>query len=319
MAYKAVIFLTVTVLLFQIVHSQIGYATLNGGTRGGAGGPTVSVSTEAALINAVADNNARIVRITANIRAAGRIRVGNNKSILGGAANAGVNNGGFFLNGANNVIFRGLRLSFPRDPFDCIEIQRSFNVWVDHNELWSNRNNGRDFYDGLLDVNHGSDWITVSWNHFHSHYKTSLVGNSDDNGSVDRGRFRITYHHNRFRNVNSRNPSVRFGTVHLFCNVFENIDSSTINSRMGAQVFVENNIFINARRTIITNLDSREDGFANQRNNDWGAADSLRGPFITRTGTFTSPPYTYRLDTGLGVNGNIATLVRNGAGATIRF
>lgn len=84
---------------------------------------------------------------------------------------------------------------------------------------------------------------------------------------------------------------------------------------MGAQVFVENNIFVNSRRTIITNLDSREEGFANQRNNDWGADHNLRGPFITRTGTFTAPPYTYRLDTGLGANGNIATIVRNGAGA----
>lgn len=171
------------------------------------------------------------------------------------------------------------------------------------------------FVKGLLDANHGSDLITVSWNHFHTHYKTSLIGNSDDNGSVDRGRLRITYHHNRFRNLNSRNPSLRFGTAHIWNNVFENIDSSTINSRMGAQVFVENNIFINARRTIITNLDSREDGFANQRNNDWGDAHNLRGPFITRTGTFTAPPYTYRLDTGLGANGNIATIVRNGAGA----
>lgn len=85
MGFKAVIFLAVTVLLFQLVHSQIGYATLNGGTNGGAGGPTVNVNTEAQLVAAVADNNARIVRLTANIRVAGRVRVGSNKSILGGA------------------------------------------------------------------------------------------------------------------------------------------------------------------------------------------------------------------------------------------
>jgi len=315
------VILFATLLYVQLAQSQVGFATMGGGTNGGAGGPTVNVNTEAQLISAVQGNDRRIVRLTANIRVAGRIRVGSNKSILGGAQNAGVNNGGFFVQDASNVIFRGLRLSFPRDPFDCIELQRASRIWVDHNEMFADRNNGRDFYDGLLDMNHGTDLVTVSWNHFHTHYKTSLIGNSDDNGAVDRGRLRVTFHHNRWRNLNSRNPSIRFGTGHLYCNVYENVDSSTINSRMGAQVLVENNIFINARRTIITNLDSREDGFANQRNNDWGDAHNLRGPFITRTGTFdnTSVPYTYRLDTGLGANGNIATLVRNGAGATIRF
>jgi len=93
-----------------------------------------------------------------------------------------------------------------------------------------------------------------------------------------------------------------------------NVGASTINSRMGAQVFVENNVFINARRTIITNLDSREDGFANERNNNFGS-ESQRGPFITRTGSFTNPPYNYSLQS---VH-NVTTLVRGRAGATVTF
>lgn len=281
---------------------------------GGAGGPTVSVTTEAELVAAVEDDNPRIVRILANIWVAGRVRVGSNKSILGGAPNAGVTHGGFFVSGQRNVIIRGLRLSFPVDPLDCIEIQRSTNVWVDHNEMWSDMDHGRDFYDGLLDMNHGSDFITISWNYFHSHYKVSLFGGSDDNGAIDSGHLRVTMHHNWYRDVNSRNPSLRFGTAHIYNTLYEDIPSSTINSRMGAQVLVENNFFRNARRTIITNLDSREEGFANERNNEWGA-DTLRGPFITRVGTFTNPPYTYRLDT----LENVPSLVRQGAGATIRF
>lgn len=152
MAFKAVLFLTATVLLFQLVQSQIGYATLNGGTTGGAGGPTTSVSTEAQLVAAVAGNEPRIIRITANITVAGRVRVGSNKSILGVNNNSGVTNGGFFIVDARNVIIRGLRLSFPREPFDCIEIQRSTNVWVDHNELYADRLRGRDFYDGWSDI-----------------------------------------------------------------------------------------------------------------------------------------------------------------------
>jgi len=77
---------------------------------------------------------------------------------------------------------------------------------------------------------------------------------------------------------------------------------------------LKNNVFIAARRTIITNLDSSEDGFANQRNNQFGS-DSLAGPFITRTGSFTNPPYSYSLQS---VH-NTTTLVRGRAGATVTF
>lgn len=156
--------------------------------------------------------------------------------------------------------------------------------------------------------------MTVSWNRLHSHFRVSLIGHSDNNVAVDRGRLRVTLHHNYFLNVGSRLPSVRFGTVHIFNNLYENVPTSTINSRMGAQALVENSVFIEARRTIITNLDSREDGYANARNNDYGN-ESQRGPFITQVGNFTSPPYPYTLDT----LANVPARVRQGAGATIRF
>lgn len=243
-----------------------------------------------------------------------QIRIGANKSILGASPNAGFTHGGLFVRDQRNVIIRGLRLSFPRAPNDCVEIQRSTNVWVDHNEFFSDLNHGRDFYDGLIDINHGSDFVTVSWNRFHTHYQVSLIGHSDNNVAVDRGRLRVTIHHNYYLNVGSRIPSLRFGTAHIFNNLYENVPTSSINSRMGAQCLVENNVFINARRTIITNLDSREEGFANERNNQFGD-ESMRGPFITQVGNFTSPPYPYVLDT----LANVPTRVRQGAGATIPF
>jgi len=245
----------------------------------------------------------------------GRVRVGSNKSILGASGNAGVQRGGgLLLESVRNVIIRGIRCSFVRDPNDCIEVSRTTNVWIDQCDLWSDMNNGRDFYDGLVDIVRGSDFVTLSWNRFRTHYKVALIGNSDDAGATDRGRLRVSIQGNWFQNVNSRTPSLRFGTNHIWNNLYENVGASTINSRMGAQVFVENNVFINARRTIITNLDSREDGFANERNNNFGS-ESQRGPFITRTGSFTNPPYNYSLQS---VH-NVTTLVRGRAGATVTF
>jgi len=164
MIFKPIVFLAIALVMCQVVHSQMqGYATMNGGTNGGAGGPTVNVNTEAQLVSAVTDNNPRIVRITGLVTLTGRVRVGSNKSILGASGNAGVQRGGgLLLESVRNVIIRGIRCSFVRDPNDCIEVSRTTNVWIDQCDLWSDMNNGRDFYDGLVDIVRGSDFVTLS-------------------------------------------------------------------------------------------------------------------------------------------------------------
>lgn len=44
----------------------------------------------------------------------------------------------------------------------------------------------------------------------------SLIGSSDDNGDTDIGKLHVTYYGNFFTNVESRLPSLRFGTGHVF-------------------------------------------------------------------------------------------------------
>ncbi|KAJ8120065.1 hypothetical protein ONZ43_g3130 [Nemania bipapillata] len=140
-------------------------------------------------------------------------------------------------------------------------------------------------------ITHGSDFITVSWNKFHDHWKGSLVGHSDSNASEDKGKLHVTYHHNYWNNVNSRLPSFRFGTGHVFSSCFENNPTSGINSRMGAQLLVEQNYFSSTKLAIVTDLDSDEDGYAVDRNNVF--VDSTTE--ITQVGSLT-PPYSYTLN-----------------------
>jgi pectate lyase len=316
MIFKPIVFSAIALLCVNVAHSQMqGFATQNGGTNGGAGGPTVIVTNQAQLNAAVTDSVPRIVIINSLIQLTGpSIRVGANKSILGRSANAGVTGGGgLLLESVRNVIIRGIRCSFVQWPSDCIEVSRSTNVWIDHNEIWSDMDHHKDFYDGLIDVVRGSDFVSISWNILRNHFKVALCGNSDDAAAMDMGRLRISWQGNWFRNVNSRTPSLRFGQNHIWNNLYENVDTSTINSRMGAFVFVENNVFINSRRTIITNLDSREEGFANHRNNLFGS-HSDAGPHITRSNGFT-PNYTYSLQS---VH-ETANIVRQRAGPTISF
>lgn len=52
---------------------------------------------------------------------------------------------------------------------DAITIQKSTNVWVDHCDLSASREGDKDFYDGLVDLSHAADWVTISNTYFHDH------------------------------------------------------------------------------------------------------------------------------------------------------
>lgn len=257
------------------------------------------------------DDIPRIVRVVCNIPLQNRIYIGSNKSILGGTTDAGISGHGFNIKHKSNVIIRGLHFCCAIAPDDGVTMDDSTNVWIDHNEFYSDLQYGEDYYDGLVDAINGSDFITISWNRFHHHWKTSLIGSSDDKGYVDSGRLHITYHHNYFYNCNSRMPSLRFGTAHIYNNYYEDIIEYAINSRMGAQVLVEGNVFRNTTLALTTSLYSREDGFAVERNNDLGGSPTE----ITQIGTFTMPPYSYRVDT----LSKIPHLVQRNSGPTILF
>lgn len=122
-------------------------------------------------------------------------------------------------------------------------------------------------------------------------WKGSLIGHSDSNSGEDKGKLRVTYHHNHFSNVNSRLPSLRFGTGHIYNSCFENNPTSGINSRMEAQVLVENSHFVNTNLAITTNLDSDLEGYATSSGNIFDNSSTD----ITRTSSLR-PPYSYTLD-----------------------
>ncbi|MFE9396472.1 polysaccharide lyase family 1 protein [Streptomyces flavidovirens] len=114
--------------------------------------------------------------------------------------------------------------------YDNLVVYGSTHVWIDHNTFTDGRrpDSEQPFYygqlfqqhDGELDVVRGADLVTVSWNAFTDHDKTLMIGNSDSAGATDRGRLRVTLHHNLFRDVVERAPRVRFGQVDAYNNHF---------------------------------------------------------------------------------------------------
>jgi len=298
-----------TIFTPQTAHAApadplVGYGA---GTTGGAGGSSVTVTSLSALESAVSGSTARIVNVSGTISGATDVKVGSNKTILGVGSSGALVGISLDLDKVTNVIIRNLSISFvlaSDSTGDAIHIiNGTTHVWVDHNNLFSDRNHGKDFYDGLLDITHASDFITVSWNRFHDHYKVSLVGHSDSNGAQDTGHLRVTYHHNWFSNVGSRLPSLRFGTGHVYNNYFQNVTSDAVHSRENAQMLVQNNVFVNCGTAITTTGDSAVDGFMNQSGNSF-----TNSPInITRTGTFTTAPYSYTLDATSSVVSEVTT------------
>ncbi|KAF8994581.1 polysaccharide lyase family 1 protein [Cyathus striatus] len=284
--------------------ATLGYATLNGGTTGGSGGTTTTVTTLDALTAATAGNAKKIVIISGTITGNAVVKVGSNTSVIGTKGSSLVGVGLRVLN-ESNVILRNVKISkVLASAGDAIGIQASSQVWVDHADLSSDRDHDKDYYDGLLDITHGCTGVTVTNSKLYDHWKASLVGHSDNNGAEDVA-ITVTYANNYWSDLNSRTPSFRFGHGHIFNNFFEN-NGDGINTRDGAQLLVENNVWSGCKDAIY----ATDAGFAVARGNDYGGLSDTAG-----TGTFTTAPYTYSLIAASAVQASVTA----NAGQTLSF
>jgi pectate lyase len=261
--------------------ATVGYATLNGGTTGGKGGSTTTVSSFAQFTAAVSGDDAKIVVVSGAIASTGNVKIGSNKSIIGKSSAAKLSGFTLTVKDVKNVIIRNLAISKVIGG-DAVAIQASTNVWIDHLDLSSDRDHDKDYYDGLLDITHAVDYVTVTNSYIHDHWKASLVGHSDSNGAEDTGHLTVTYSRNYWKNLNSRGPSFRFGTGHLYNNYYDTV-SDGINTRQGAQLLVQNNVFVSSKKALY----STDGGFAVASGNDFGDSENTAD-----AGTLTKAPYT---------------------------
>ena len=195
------------------------------------------------------------------------IRIGSNTTLIGlpGSEITGAN---LRVDRESNVIIRGLTVTdafdcFPAwDPtdgdtgnwnseYDTLSLTEATHVWIDHNDFSDGDNPdseqptyfGRPFqvHDGLIDITNGSDLVTVSYNRLHDHDKTMLIGSSNTR-FTDRGRLRVTIHHNQFRNLGQRVPRVRFGQVDVYNNHYIQRENAPVEYVYSWGVGVESHI-----------------------------------------------------------------------------
>lgn len=215
-----------------------------------------------------------------------RMRIGSNTTIVGLGRNATLRGAWLDIRGTQNVpgsrtniIIRNLTFEDVHDCFpqwsptdgalgawnslyDAISLRDADHVWIDHNTFRdrTTRDEVQPHYfgvlfqvhDGHLDITNASDLVTVSWNRFENHDKVHLVGSSDsgNNGPVqgaDRGKLRVTFHHNLYKNVGQRAPRVRFGQVHVYNNYYIIGDQQNYVYSWGvgveSAIYAENNYF----------------------------------------------------------------------------
>lgn len=228
-----------------------------------------------------------------------RIRVGSNTTIVGIGKNPTIKGAWLDIRGTanvansrTNIIVRNLTFldtydCFPQwsptdgalgswnAQYDSISLRDSNNVWIDHN-AFADRATADDtqpqhfgvlyqVHDGLLDITNASDLVTVSWNRFTDHDKVMLIGSSDG-ATADRGKLRVTLHHNLFKGVGQRAPRVRFGQVHLYNNYYDLRGAANYQYSWGvgieSAIYAEENFFLADRATTPDMLIERLNGSA---------------------------------------------------------
>ena len=268
-----------------------GWATQGGGTTGGGSASPVTVTTQAALISNIQASGARVIRVSGTIALpSGMTKVASNKTIIGVGSGATITSGGLNVSQVSNVIIRNINFRNWND--DAINVQYSTRVWIDHNSF----SNG---YDGAVDIKRASDYVTVSWNRVFSHDKSFLLGHSDDNGGEDRGKLRVTYHHNYFDGSTQRHPRVRFANpVHVYNNYYRSTSGYGVASTEGAGVFVQRNYFESVSKPAVpVTGDSSEGNLKLDGNHLVGSG----APVSRNPGSVAAIPYSFTLDAAADV------------------
>jgi len=252
-----------------------------------------------------------------------QIRVSSNKTVLGADANSGLFGGGLGMTKVSNVIVRNLTIAKPNTDgaIDAIHIEKSHQIWIDHCDLSSTGGTGT--YDGLVDISDHSDFVTVSWTHYHDHKDSGLVGRSDSSAAAaeDAGTEHVTYDHDWFENLTT-GPRIRVGTVHVLNGFFQQVTNYGVASTDGATVLIEASAFQHVTPPgqtdpdfgpVTTILDSPATaGYVDYRTTN--LTDSTDGKNIIPSTQVVSwtPPYLYANETDSA--GSVPTLVAACAG-----
>ncbi|MEU9662538.1 pectate lyase family protein [Streptomyces chartreusis] len=326
--------------------SATGYATQNGGTTGGAGGQTVRATTGTQIHAALCSRAASNTPITIEVE--GTINHGNTAKVSGDSCNtaagvielkqisnvtlAGVGSGAVFdqlgihIRESSNIIIQNVTVrnvkksgSPTSNGGDAIGMESDVrNVWVDHATLLASGGESEG-YDGLFDMKDSTQFVTLSYSILRNSGRGGLIGSSES----DLSNGYVTFHHNRYENIDSRAPLLRGGTAHAYNNHYVSLNESGINSRAGAKAKVDNNYFEDSKDVLGTFYTDQRgywqvsgNVFDNVTWSSPGTENYPAGP-NPQSNTTVSIPYSYTLDAAACVPDVVSRTAGAGTGLKV--
>lgn len=151
--------------------------------------------------------------------------------------------------------------------------------------------------DGACDFKRGM-YFTNSYCYYEGYHKTNLVGSGDSDAAGPQ--YHLTYHHNYWKNCESRGPLARKANIHMYNNVFEGQTSYCMNPRVNAYIFSEYNLFYQCKNPIT--LDSG--GVVKSYNDSFsGCIEANEGTIVDSKSTTVSSSCAYaNFDTNSSVS-----------------
>ena len=157
--------------------------------------------------------------------------------------------------------FEVRNLSFKNVPEDCVGMEGQQNdktatltapverCWIHHCTFYaptiiSPAESDKDGGDGACDFKRGQ-YFTNSYCYYNGYHKTNLVGSSDESLQ-----YHLTYHHNYWKNCESRGPLARQANIHMYNNIFDSQTSYCMNPRANGYIFSEYNMFYMSKNPV---------------------------------------------------------------------
>ncbi len=148
--------------------------------------------------------------------------------------------------------------------------------------------------DGACDFKRGQ-YFTNSYCYYNGYHKTNLVGSSDTSLQ-----YHMTYHHNYWKDCESRGPLARQANIHMYNNIFEGQTSYCMNPRANAYIFSEYNLFFESKNPVEVKsgaVKSYNDSFTSCTGNNHATVVSDRSEAVSSGNKYanfdTSPTLSY--------------------------
>jgi pectate lyase len=293
--------------------SAVGWASVSGlgvvtTTGGGASLPIIAETAER-LMDLAARPEPLVIAIRGTLDVP-QLEITSDKTLRGLGRDATLR-GGIALRGSadafvSNVIIQNINIDARTSQVegDGIQVQYAHHVWIDHSAV-------HDAPEGLIDVVHGSDFVTISFTRFFytdaaptpGHRVANLIGHDANNLLEDIGHLNVTLHHNLWSEGVSEAVLTRFGRIHVFDNQFSSPGNASV-LRAGALSLVrlENNDFQGVTNPHAIVPDSLANMLAS--GNVYSDTSGVR----EATGIAFDPDYAYDLEPATTLRDDLPTL-----------